>query len=187
MTRTRPLRGEEVDGEAFAGQKAKRCADDRGDVTAGSAAVAIHLDTTAPSVVPAFNEPSDGLWHVGDEISLLFDEELRCADADGAPVRSAFIALDGELVHDRLAALASLGRIERVVAEDLGEALSLFCELRLRAQLAYRRDDARATDAPDRVVVQSLNSLERDLLREALHLVKEFKASLSHRYHLEYA
>ena len=89
--------------------------------------------------------------------------------------------------HDRLAALASLGRIERVVAEDLGEALSLFCELRLRAQLAYRRDDARATDAPDRVVVQSLNSLERDLLREALHLVKEFKASLSHRYHLEYA
>ena len=73
------------------------------------------------------------------------------------------------------------------MAEDLGEALSLFCELRLRAQLAYRRDDARATDAPDRVVVQSLNSLERDLLREALHLVKEFKASLSHRYHLEYA
>ena len=26
-----------------------------------------------------------------------------------------------------------------------------------------------------------------NLLREALHLVKEFKASLSHRYHLEYA
>ena len=41
--------------------------------------------------------------------------------------------------------------------------------------------------ASDNVVVQSLNSLERDLLREALHLVKEFKGSLSHRYHLEYA
>ncbi|WP_301286469.1 putative nucleotidyltransferase substrate binding domain-containing protein, partial [Halomonas sp. 707D4] len=39
----------------------------------------------------------------------------------------------------------------------------------------------------NRVVVQSLSSLERDLLREALHIVKEFKARLSHRYHLEYS
>ncbi len=39
---------------------------------------------------------------------------------------------------------------------------------------------------PDRVVVQELSSLERDLLREALHIVKDFKQRLSHRYHLEY-
>lgn len=70
------------------------------------------------------------------------------------------------------------------MAEDLGEALSLFSELRLKAQLRCQRDDVLASD---NVVVQSLNSLERDLLREALHLVKEFKGSLSHRYHLEYA
>ncbi|MBY6028404.1 CBS domain-containing protein [Halomonas sp. DP8Y7-1] len=98
------------------------------------------------------------------------------------------MALDAGLretsTHDRLSALARLGRLDAEVAEDLGEALSLFSELRLKAQLRCQRDDLLASD---NVVVQSLNSLERDLLREALHLVKEFKGSLSHRYHLEYA
>jgi len=37
------------------------------------------------------------------------------------------------------------------------------------------------------VVVQTLSSLERDLLREALHIVKDLKQRLSHRYHLEYS
>ncbi|MCE9683880.1 putative nucleotidyltransferase substrate binding domain-containing protein [Halomonas alkalisoli] len=87
---------------------------------------------------------------------------------------------------ERLEALAADGRLEERVAEDLSEALSLFTELRLKQQL--ERLDGSADDAsPDRVVVQQLSSLERDLLREALHIVKEFKQSLSQRYHLEYS
>lgn len=86
---------------------------------------------------------------------------------------------------ERLDALAEEGRLEERFAEDLGEALSLFTELRLKQQLARLegQDDGRD---PNRVVVQQLSSLERDLLREALHMVKDFKQRLTHRFHLEY-
>lgn len=86
---------------------------------------------------------------------------------------------------ERLEALAADGRLEARVAEDLAEALSLFTELRLKQQLE-RLDGEPNGKSPDRVVVQQLSSLERDLLREALHIVKDFKQSLSQRYHLEY-
>ncbi|SDL98873.1 CBS domain-containing protein [Franzmannia pantelleriensis] len=84
---------------------------------------------------------------------------------------------------DRLDALAEDGRLEASFAEDLGEALALFTELRLRQQLER---DGEGEDA-NRVVVQQLSSLERDLLREALHMVKDFKQRLSQRFHLEYS
>ncbi|QOR37826.1 cyclic nucleotide-binding/CBS domain-containing protein [Billgrantia diversa] len=87
---------------------------------------------------------------------------------------------------ERLEALAADGRLEERVAENLAEALSLFTELRLKQQLE-RLDEDVASKSPDRVVVQQLSSLERDLLREALHIVKDFKQSLSQRYHLEYS
>lgn len=88
---------------------------------------------------------------------------------------------------ERLEALVADGRLEERFAEDLGEALSLFTELRLRQQLARLDEPEGRDEAPDRVVVQALSSLERDLLREALHIVKEFKQRLSHRFHLEYS
>jgi len=89
--------------------------------------------------------------------------------------------------HDRLEALVADGRLEERFAEDLGEALSLFTELRLRQQLERLDDPEGRGEDPDRVVVQELSSLERDLLREALHIVKDFKQRLSHRFHLEYS
>ncbi len=88
---------------------------------------------------------------------------------------------------ERLEALVADGRLEERFAEDLGEALSLFTELRLRQQLARLDDPEGKGEAPDRVVVQELSSLERDLLREALHIVKDFKQRISHRFHLEYS
>jgi len=87
---------------------------------------------------------------------------------------------------ERLEALAADGRLEPRFAEDLAEALSLFTELRLKQQLARREGEDESRN-PDRVVVQELSSLERDLLREALHIVKDFKQRLSHRFHLEYS
>jgi len=84
----------------------------------------------------------------------------------------------------RLEALVDDGRLKRRFADDVGEALSLFTELRLKRQLAAPTADGQSRD---RVVVQTLSSLERDLLREALHIVKDLKQRLSHRYHLEYS
>lgn len=95
---------------------------------------------------------------------------------------------------DRLDALAADGRLDRRFADDLGEALALFTELRLKQQLAIleaansgQEADPQRSSRANRVVVQNLSSLERDLLREALHIVKDFKQRLSHRYHLEYS
>ncbi|WP_459874463.1 putative nucleotidyltransferase substrate binding domain-containing protein [Halomonas shantousis] len=84
----------------------------------------------------------------------------------------------------RLNALVADGRLDAEFAEDLEAAMSLFAELRLKQQLAQL--DGAPMVEPNRIVVQRLSSLERDLLREALHTVKEFKQRLSHRYHLEY-
>ncbi|GEN25470.1 cyclic nucleotide-binding protein [Halomonas cupida] len=85
---------------------------------------------------------------------------------------------------ERLEALVIDGRVERRDADDLGEALQVFSELRWRTGGSV--PDINEGGA-NRIVVQSLSSLERDLLREALHIVREFKGRLSHRYHLEYA
>ncbi|MEA2116955.1 DUF294 nucleotidyltransferase-like domain-containing protein [Halovibrio sp. HP20-50] len=95
---------------------------------------------------------------------------------------------------ERLDALAADGRLDRRFADDLGEALALFTELRLKQQLSIldtasngQETDSQKGSRANRVVVQDLSSLERDLLREALHIVKDFKQRLSHRYHLEYS
>lgn len=85
---------------------------------------------------------------------------------------------------ERLDALVEDGRLKRRFADDVGEALALFTELRLKRQLEVPTADGQSRD---RVVVQTLSSLERDLLREALHIVKDLKQRLSHRYHLEYS
>ncbi|MBZ9567322.1 DUF294 nucleotidyltransferase-like domain-containing protein [Modicisalibacter tunisiensis] len=87
----------------------------------------------------------------------------------------------------RLDALVADGRLEAEFAADLGEALSLFAELRLNQQLARLEDTGKPEGDANLVVVQRLSTLERDLLREALHLVKEFKQRLSYRFHLEYS
>jgi len=86
---------------------------------------------------------------------------------------------------DRLDALVEDGRLKRRFADDLGDALALFTELRLKQQL--EEGEANVSKRSDRVVVQELSSLERDLMREALHIVKDLKQRLSHRYHLEYS
>ena len=87
---------------------------------------------------------------------------------------------------DRLDALVEDGRLDARFAEDLGEALALFTELRLKQQLAQAKGDG--DQLPTNLLqTRSLSSLERDLLRESLHIVKELKQRLSHHFHLEYS
>lgn len=97
-------------------------------------------------------------------------------------------------LEQRINTTSTLGRLERLVdvgalepgfAEELGEVLVLFAELRLRQQLAALEDDSRAA-GDNRIQVQRLSPLERDLLRQSLQVVNEFKKRLSRRFHLEY-
>lgn len=85
---------------------------------------------------------------------------------------------------ERLEKLAEKKILKKKFAEDLAEALAVMSTLRLHQQLRAQRGEAAMEDA-NLVSAVDLNKLDRDLLREALHLVKEFKSRMSHRYHLE--
>jgi len=84
----------------------------------------------------------------------------------------------------RLEALAEKKIIKKDFADDLAEALAVMSTLRLHQQLKAEQGQA-TIDEANLVSAVDLNKLDRDLLREALHLVKEFKSRMSHRYHLE--
>ncbi|MDF2181346.1 putative nucleotidyltransferase substrate binding domain-containing protein [Neptuniibacter sp. CAU 1671] len=94
----------------------------------------------------------------------------------------------------RIKTTNTFARIEELVEQDvfkaefgreLSEALSLFIQLRLNQQIKRMEasNDGR-DDTPNTIELQALNKMERDLLRDALHVVKKFKKHLELRYHL---
>ncbi|ODC03980.1 hypothetical protein BFW38_10965 [Terasakiispira papahanaumokuakeensis] len=85
---------------------------------------------------------------------------------------------------ERLKVLAERRLLSRDFADNLAEALAVMSMLRLRQQLKVQAGRVPERDG-NRLVIPELNKLDRDLLREALHLVKEFKAFMEHHYHLE--
>ncbi len=84
----------------------------------------------------------------------------------------------------RIEALVEKRVMKRKFADDLAEALAVLSTLRLQQQLKVANGQASMGDG-NLVSAVGLNKLDRDLLREALHMVKEFKSRMSHRYHLE--
>lgn len=82
---------------------------------------------------------------------------------------------------ERCEALAGLGALPRELGRDLPQALSVFQRMRLDAQVA-------ALEAPgtpgNHVDPQSLRRLDRELLRDALHVVKEFREHMRRTFHL---
>jgi CBS domain-containing protein len=75
----------------------------------------------------------------------------------------------------RLNALVALGRLPPDLAGDLIDSLHLLMGLRLKAGLAEPEAGPHS---------ERLSSLERDLLKDALAVVKRFKALLRHQFHL---
>ncbi|MBK5959428.1 hypothetical protein CCR97_14600 [Rhodoplanes elegans] len=83
---------------------------------------------------------------------------------------------------DRIAALAEAGLFGADFGRELTSALSYFMEIRLRSQLA-----AMATGKRERESIVKLGELttrDRDLLRDALRVVKRFREIVRNRYHL---
>ncbi|KAA0876610.1 putative nucleotidyltransferase substrate binding domain-containing protein [Nitrincola tapanii] len=85
----------------------------------------------------------------------------------------------------RIEALVEMGQIPRIVGDNLMEALSLFIQVRLKQQIQRVEASENGLDkTPNAIDLQRLNKLERDLLRDALRIVKDFKKFLSTRYHI---
>lgn len=87
--------------------------------------------------------------------------------------------------YRRIEALVEGGQLPEKHGNNLAEALSLFIQLRLRQQMCRMEDSDDGFDpTPNLIELQRLDKMERDLLRDALQIVKAFKKHLALRYHL---
>ena len=82
----------------------------------------------------------------------------------------------------RILALVLEGKLDSKMSTDLTDSLYFFMGLKLKAGLAELDTGKSVTGAVD---VARLSSLDRDLLKDTLSVVKRFKALLRHRFHLE--
>ena len=81
----------------------------------------------------------------------------------------------------RIQALSGKGPFDERFTADLIEAFDFMCMLRLREQLAKRE---RGITYDNYVNPGRLNKLERNLLKDSLKIVKEFKAFISYHFKL---
>jgi CBS domain-containing protein len=82
----------------------------------------------------------------------------------------------------RLDALVAAGRLPAAFATDLADSLNFLMSLKLKAGLA-EIDIGRGVSGG--VAPERLSSLERDLLKDALAVVKRFKVLVRHQFRLE--
>lgn len=74
---------------------------------------------------------------------------------------------------ERIQKLAQLGVLDAQFAQDLSEAQRYLMDMRLKAGLACLHDGK--VVAPNQLDIDSLSTMERDLLKDALQVVKRFK------------
>ncbi len=92
-------------------------------------------------------------------------------------------------IHDtstavRIKALAAANVLEGPFAQELVSALRLFMEFRLRSQLKARRGGSLARETI--VNMNELSPADRDIFRNAIRVVREFRELVRHRYNLGY-
>ncbi|WP_028313100.1 DUF294 nucleotidyltransferase-like domain-containing protein [Derxia gummosa] len=96
------------------------------------------------------------------------------------------LALDARLevtgTVDRIEALVAAGKLAEDMGTDLIDSLHFFMGLKLKLGLAAL-DRGRAKAGG--VEIDKLSNLDRDLLKDALGVVKRFRGMLSHRFRLD--
>ncbi|QGG80373.1 cyclic nucleotide-binding domain-containing protein [Litorivicinus lipolyticus] len=84
----------------------------------------------------------------------------------------------------RIQGLVRCGGIHEKMGRNLESALVLFSDYRLRSHLRQLGANADVTKVNNYIEPKRLNRLERDMLREGLHVVKEFKDWLESELHI---
>ncbi len=85
---------------------------------------------------------------------------------------------------ERVRELVQLNKIPKDLGNDVVESLHLLMELRLKSGLAELETDKPISGEID---ISRLSTLERDLLKDSLNVVKRFKQYLRQHFHLEFA
>lgn len=83
---------------------------------------------------------------------------------------------------ERIQRLAQLGVLDTQFAQDLAEAQRYLMDMRLKAGLACLHEGK--VTAPNQLDIDSLSTMERDLLKDALQVVKKFKNIIRMHYRL---
>jgi CBS domain-containing protein len=146
------------------------------------------------AAIDSFPDPGGGWWNriltVGDRIGERNGHTLDVKKAGIFPivhgVRS--LALRDHL-HEtataaRLGALVARGRLSADMATDLVDSLHFLMGLKLKAGLAEFDLQQPVSGG---VRTDRLGTLERDLLKDSLAVVRRFKALVRHQFHLEAA
>ncbi|TDH64414.1 cyclic nucleotide-binding domain-containing protein [Dankookia rubra] len=140
------------------------------------------------NLVESFETPGLGAF------SALMEKVGVAADAIDIKKAGIFPIVHGmrAMAMDRgIMATSTAGRIEALVAagafsaafgQELLSALRVFMEYRLRAQLEAVRRGVLETEAL--VLPGSLSPADRDILRDALRIVRQFRETLRSRYNL---
>jgi CBS domain-containing protein len=83
---------------------------------------------------------------------------------------------------ERIEALVQMGKLPASLGTDLIDSLHFFMSLKLKAGLNEMDMNRQISGA---VALNKLSSLDRDLLKDTLSVVKRFKVLLRHHFHLE--
>ncbi|MDQ3058214.1 MAG: DUF294 nucleotidyltransferase-like domain-containing protein [Pseudomonadota bacterium] len=99
-------------------------------------------------------------------------------------IRSLALAhhINASSTVERVQALVAAGKLPEKLAGDLVDSLHFFMGLKLKVGL-QQLDTGHASS--DDIQLDKLSSLDRDLLKDTLGVVKQFKALLNQRFHLE--
>ena len=100
----------------------------------------------------------------------------------GVRVLALEAGVDVPNTFDRLEALTSRNILEKPLADDLAESLAFLMRLRLDAGLEMLRRGAPLSNEVD---TASLSTLDKDLLQDALQVVRRFKRMVTQRYGLD--
>ena len=84
--------------------------------------------------------------------------------------------------QERAQALVAAGKLPEKLAEDLIDSLHFFMGLKLKIGLQKLETGQVSSDA---IELEKLSSLDRDLLKDTLVVVRQFKNWLKQRFHLE--
>jgi len=140
------------------------------------------------AAIDLFPEEAGGWWNrllnIGEHDKPLLDLKKLAIFPIVHGVRSLALRehLEPTSTTARLNALVASERLPAALATDLTDCLQFLMGLKLKAGLA-ELDAAVAVSGGVRA--DRLSSLERDLLKDALTVVKRFKALVRHQFHLE--
>lgn len=140
------------------------------------------------AAIDSFPEESGGWWN---RLLLIGEQDKRTLDLKKCGifpivhgVRSLALSEHVQVTgtQARIDALVAAGRLSSHFATDLADSLHFLMGLKLKAGLAELDTAGTVSGA---VRSDRLSSLERDLLKDAMAVVKRFKAIVRNQFHLE--